>query len=404
MKRNLLKQIKNEWRENFWLVVELFIVVPVIWAILVIVYGMTSGLWLPRGFDPDNVYIATTNYVGRDSPKYVDTGEDTYGSDLREIVRRIRENPNVEAVAIGNSFPYSYNYQGNNLWYDSITFLGNVRVGTPEYLDVFKIKSLTGATREQLKEMVARGDILISDWELFEERWGDPSILKGKNVYTYQRDGDSVIVHVGDVIEKIRRSDYEDSWGGTIFKGMTDDMTGDVAVRVKPGCERQFMEDFKNNPELRSQRNIYLTNLTSMQDIAETIQRSTDIALHTSVLVMAFLLITVFLGLLGSFWFRMQQRTREIAIRKVCGATRRNIFARVITEGLILLGIAVILVSACVWPFMGDIVDEVGLKWTVFLITEVIAVVLIAAGIVLSLWNPARRAMAIEPANAIKAE
>lgn len=400
MKRNLLTQIKNEWRENFWLVVELFIVVPVIWAILSIVYGMTSGLFLARGFDPDNVYLATTNFVDRNSPKYVDTGENSYGTDLREIVRRLRENPNVEAAAIGTSFPYSYNYYGQQLSDDTTSYFGNVRFGTPEYIDVFRIKSLTGATREQLKEMLARGEILISDWKEWEH--GDPVMLKGESFNISNVSSETY--RVGDVIEKIRRSDYEDTWGGTIFIPMTDDMTGDVVVRVKPGRERQFREDFRNNSDLRRQRNVYLTDLKSMHDIAESLQRSTDISVRTSVLIMAFLLITVFLGLLGSFWFRMQQRVKEIAIRKVCGATRRDIFVRVITEGLTLLSIAVILVSACVWPFIGDIGDMTEMEWNVFLVTEAVTVVLIAAGIVLSLWNPARRAMNIEPADAIKAE
>ena len=33
MKRNLLTQIKNEWRDNLWLVIELAIVAVAIWAL-----------------------------------------------------------------------------------------------------------------------------------------------------------------------------------------------------------------------------------------------------------------------------------------------------------------------------------------------------------------------------------
>lgn len=119
---------------------------------------------------------------------------------------------------------------------------------------------------------------------------------------------------------------------------------------------------------------------------------------------MLFLLVTVFLGLLGSFWFRMQQRVSEIAIRKVCGATRSQIFGRVISEGIVLLAFAAVIVSACVWPFYRQLVEKLGENFPVFAISELAAFVIVAAGVAVSLWYPARRAMRIEPAEAIKAE
>lgn len=133
--------------------------------------------------------------------------------------------------------------------------------------------------------------------------------------------------------------------------------------------------------------------------------------------VMFLLLVTIFLGLLGSFWFRVQQRISEIAIRKVCGANRKQIFVRLITEGLILLFIATIIVSAIIWPvidefinkfikpgyiFMKDYYDWMNNK--AFLLMEICSLVLIALGIIFSLWYPARKAMQIEPAEAIKSE
>ena len=120
--------------------------------------------------------------------------------------------------------------------------------------------------------------------------------------------------------------------------------------------------------------------------------------------VMGFLLLTIFLGLLGTFWFRMQQRVSEIAIRKVCGATKVQIFMRIFGEGMILLGFAVIIASAIVWPFSHYAIDQAGIEWYEILIFELVAIGLVALGILLSVIYPARKAMNIEPAIAIKDE
>lgn len=250
--------------------------------------------------------------------------------------------------------------------------------------------------------MLERGEVLISDNKTYESYGRDPMNLKGKKVIF---SSDSTRVYrVGDIIEKIRRNDYEDTFGGTVLVNYKKNVEGDILIRVKPGREAAFIEDFKNKPELNSCRNVYLLDLKAMNDIGEANQRSFVINIRTYVLVMLFLLVTVFLGLLGSFWFRMQQRVSEIAIRKVCGATRSQIFGRVISEGIVLLAFAAVIVSACVWPFYRQLVEKLGENFPVFAISELAAFVIVAAGVAVSLWYLARRAMRIEPAEAIKAE
>ena len=77
MKRNLLSQMKNEWRENIWIIIELAVVGLAIWALLSMLFFMSEGLFVPRGFSPDNVYTITTKYISADSPNFVQTNEST---------------------------------------------------------------------------------------------------------------------------------------------------------------------------------------------------------------------------------------------------------------------------------------------------------------------------------------
>ena len=176
----------------------------------------------------------------------------------------------------------------------------------------------------------------------------------------------------------------------------------DMAIRVKPGKGPEFVETFKANPDLRRYGNVYLTDIRSFKDIREGAQHGYDTQLTSKLILIFFLLVVIFLGLLGTFWFRMQQRVGEVAIRMVCGATRREIFTRVISEGLILFLFGFLLISAALWPFYKKF--NTPLNWDTILICQLVAGGLVAIGVVVSLLWPARRIMKIEPAVAVKEE
>ena len=411
MKRKLLTQIKNEWRDNIWLVIELAVVCAVIWIVGALVYIYLRPALEPVGSDYHDVYQLDTKTVNTDSPYFtgVDGEEHPYNSDLRDLIRRLRENPNVEEVTFhNNGLPYNYNYYGRSLIrvdkVDSVAYFANQRTGSPALAKVMGLRSLTGKSTQQLMEILSKGELLIAPSLSYSESGRDVMDLLGAKMVF---EGDSSNVYrIGDIVENVRRTEYEPAWGGTLIFPVSEDdnVWGRVALKVKHGRDAKFKEDFRNHPELRRQRNVYLSDLTSLADIREGTQRSVVTQVRLLVVLILFLLATIFLGLLGSFWFRMQQRVGEIAIRKVCGATSADIFRRILGEGMILLSIAVIIVSALVWPFMSRISFLSSLDVWELILIEAVAVALVAAGIVVSLWWPARKAMRIEPAIALKSE
>ena len=408
MKRALIKQILHEWKSNIWLVVELAVVALAIWAILTTLWIQNKGFFEPRGFDPEDVYSLSVRSIKPSSPYYLPEYEDNYFIDRDELIQRLKQNPNVEAVSLHeNMLPYNYNYMGNVMEIegepDSLVFSGNVRVANPDIVKILGIKSLTGKTPEQLTAMLERGEVLIAPEESYEKKVAPTTSLIGKNVFLFDK---SKKTKVGDVIQEVRRSDYEASRGGMVL--MTFETYpykyGDVVLKVKPGKGKDFEADFRKDPSLSHLRNIYLTDLQKLTDIGESLHRSNEINIRLNLGVSFFLLVTIFLGLLGSFWFRVQQRVSEIAIRKTFGATDRDLFRRIIGEGLVLLLTALVIISACVWPFIKEITDFIYDEWYTVLAMEGITAGVIAIGIILSLWYPAWRAMKIEPAIAVKEE
>lgn len=397
-----------EWKTNVWLVLEMGVVVFTIWALLLALWATNKGYFQPRGFTPDDVYNLSVKYISAASPYYLPEYADNYYQDRDELIRRLRENPNVEYVSLHNNMlPYNYNFTGNNLKIegmpDSILYYGNFRKAEPDIIKLLDIKSTTGKTQDELVAMLRRGEVLISPNVQYEEKYGSVKDLLGKHVKAYFSE---TPLRVGDIVENVRRNDYEPRYEGMLIYSYDPNKPewGDIALKVKPGKRKDFEKDFKTDRSLTHLRNVYLADLQLLTDIGDNIHAPIKVENRLKIGVSFFLLVTIFLGLLGSFWFRVQQRTSEIAIRKTFGASNRDLFRRIMAEGMLLLIGGIIIASACVWPIIWRLVEKTGEKWYTFLTVEAITAGVMAIGIVLCLWYPAWRAMKIEPAIAVKEE
>lgn len=126
-----------------------------------------------------------------------------------------------------------------------------------------------------------------------------------------------------------------------------------------------------------------------------------------SVLITAFTAIAVFisaLGLLGLAAFAAEQKVKEIGIRKVLGATIRDIVALLSADFIILVGIASVIASPVAWWAMNKWLQgfayRVNLSWWLFAISAGIA--LLIALITVSVQS-AKAALA-NPVNSLRSE
>jgi len=70
----------------------------------------------------------------------------------------------------------------------------------------------------------------------------------------------------------------------------------------------------KDAPSQYRVGNLFLTKVSSFRDIRHTFQLDDVNTLRNYLVGMGFLLLNIFLGLLGTFWFRTQQRKGEMAL------------------------------------------------------------------------------------------
>ena len=126
-----------------------------------------------------------------------------------------------------------------------------------------------------------------------------------------------------------------------------------------------------------------------------------------TVVYSVFALIAILISSLGLFslsLFDVQQRYREIAIRKVNGATTSVVMRMLLIKYYKLLGIAFLIASPIAWlainRYLEDFAHKAPVSWWIFAVA-----LLITAGISLAtlIWQ-IRKAARTNPAEAIKAE
>lgn len=413
MFKKLFTQIKNEWRSNLWLALEMLIVSVVLWFVVDYFYVTIYNYNLPRGFDTSNCYRIGVAQLTDKSPEYIpDRSGDEIMQDRETLLSRIRMRPEVEFVSVSNnSYPYNGSNSGTSIRYDTLyprNFAVHRNV-TPDFVQVFRYEGARGETPAQLAEMLNRGEVLISD-NLFMYDGVKGVDIVGKGLYLY---GDtSRTYRIGASLNEVQYNDYG-GWGDDLTlvtsRGALD-YGNEWCVRLKEGYDKDFIENFMEDADkLYRVGNFYITDVKSFDQIRDNYQRSYTNQIRNFCVGMGFLLLNIFLGLLGTFWFRTQQRVSEIAIRMVNGATRSSIFGRLIGEGLLIL--TVVTVVAIGFDILISYLElnqwlngNKYLSWGRTSLCVLISYVLMAIMISVGIAFPAYRAMHIQPTEALHDE
>ena len=415
MNKKLFTQIKNEWRSNLWLAIELLLVSVVMWYIVDSLYCTTATYLEPRGFDISHTYHIEMGILNDKSPDFVTyQSDEELRLDVLELVDRLQHRPDIEAVSLSSA---AYPYNASNNW-NPVLLIGdnqtpiNIlrRMVTPDFLRVFRYTGVNGETPEQLAQMVEEGKFLLSE-SFCKDRNLKPNELIGKPFYLH---GDTTQMHIlGAVLNSVRYSDYQqgDYCLSFVEKLPIDwmDHTQELCVRVRPEYDKEFRARLMADSESQYRiGNIFISNIYPFKDKRRAYQQQQTNDIRNKVTGMSFLMLNVFLGLLGTFWFRTQQRRSEIALHKVHGATKRMVFIRLVSEGLFILllitPLALLIDFNIAHAELNAFRNGTTLEWDRLLLCVVISFVLIAAMIAIGILIPANKAINTKPVEALHDE
>lgn len=414
MIKKLFIQLKNEWRGNLWLAAELLVVSVVTWFIVVRLYHKMEVYFEPRGFNTEHCYKVMMGELTDKSAgyrAYTNLSERT--GDIREMVERLRRRPEVEVVSLSHH-SHPYNGSNSNIMLKCDTLITSYfclrLIVTPDFVRVFQYHGSRGETPEQLAGILERGEFLASD-NLYEHSHHlKLTPLIGKEFYFL---GDTTRTYkLGAALVPVRYDDFRSVRQSLSMvydlNRMTEDFSADLelCVRVRADQDVDFISRLKADSEKQFKvGNIYIAEVVSFKDIRRLFQQRDVNQLRNFTVGISFLLLNIFLGLLGTFWFRTQQRKCEIALHLVHGATPRQVFLRLMAEGVLIL--TLVTLPALVIDYLlayFEITVSLSLGWGMLSVCALITYCIILLMMLVGIGIPAYKAMKVHPVEALHDE
>lgn len=411
MKRFLLPQMRNEWRSNLWMMIEIAVVAIILFAIFSFYASVIRIKSQNYGYDTNDVVVGQVKMIPKDAWTVDCNPEEMYGRSLESVemlMAEIRQNPYVELVGVGkNAIPYDMSFWNGDLSYteDSVFyhFTGNGRDVSPDVIRIFRLQSTDGKTTEELAKVIEKGDIIVGEFDhpFIPDQTEAKKFL---NKMVVLNNYSSRLYHVGAVSKSLQRNDFEGAWGGSVYIPIIGwSFPDQVIIRVKPGKSHEFLESLADADLTRGM--VYFSDIKDISKYSDQVHFGMNTLIRNTAVCAGFMLLVIFLGFLGTFWFRTQQRVPEIAVRKVNGATKGDIFRRLLGEGMILLAVSVVPALVVGYYFLqSDIAPgfvrgrQIVDMFYGALTTVTVLVIMIVCGI----YFPARVAMNINPAEALK--
>lgn len=422
MIKHILKIIWNQRRSNVWIFMELLLVVAIFWTMMDSLFVDLCTYRSPLGFDITNVYKVNLGKMSPDVPGYVpdELHQTSDGEDVIRLTDNLRQNPQVEEACLAlGACPYS--------WNTSWTYLIQAEADTtqkanifqrlqvePAYYDVFRITDKEGHPLRPIVEQHTGDLVITADME--KDFWDGQSGI-GRQVKWSATSEE--LMTVAAVSSPLRRTEYDKSQSCFYFLWRSDKDIIETAewqqaqnlecfIRMKDGFRAEEMETLLQQMNDRlTVNNLYVSSVTPLQEMrASFLKPRTDNLTKKSVLI-GFMLVNVFFGIVGTFWLRTQYRRGELGLRAALGASRSKLKQFMNVEGLCLLFFTVPLVLIFIVNMlyfdMPDTYRQPYSLWR-FLVTFGGSCLLLAGMIWVGIWFPARKIAKMDPAESLHYE
>lgn len=415
----LLRQIWNERRSNGWLWAELLIVFVVLWYVVDWTYVTARTYYEPLGFDITNTYYLELSLKNNKSDSFIpkEQKKTTMGQDVLELVNRLRRLPEVESVSVSyNARPYIGNNLGLRIRIDTLIRGSLRRSVTPEFFQVFRYQSTDGRGYQPLMQGLQNGNVVVCENFWPSDYKGDRTLI-GKEMVDL--DDSTIVYKIAALSTKVR---YNDFWANFadlyVALALTEqDLAGwdydyypaglEVCLRVKPEADAGFAERLMKLSDTQlSVGNVFILKIHDYENVRDDFNRSSFNEVKIHFWMMVFLLINILLGIIGTFWLRTQHRRAELGLRIATGSTRMQLWFRLNNEGLLLLTLAALPAAVICYNIGYLDLTEGYMDWGVvrFLITFFVSYLLMGLMILIGIWFPARQAIRIQPAEALREE
>jgi predicted permease len=331
------------------------------------------------------------------------------------IVDQLAAIPGVTSVGFTSAMPM----EGIEPNWDSIDAEGKTNPGEMPPLRLFKNVSpgffQTAGTRIVAGRELTWTDVyglrpmaMVSE-NLARELWGTPSAAIGKRFREFRQWWEVV-----GVVQDVRENGVNDKAPAIVYwPPLMQDLHGPGPVDSKRvvtfiiRSDRAGTEGFLNQVRQAVwsvNASLPLASVRTMQDVYDESLARTSFTVVMLGIAGAMALVLGIIGLYGVISYAVSQRRREIGIRLALGAQPGELKRMFVRHGLMLAGIGVAIGLAAavgLMQLMKSLLFEIS---PLDPVTYAAVPVVLAAAAMLASYLPARRAAAVDPVEALKAE
>ena len=304
--------------------------------------------------------------------------------EMQRTLSPLRGLAQVEEVCLASGIPIK-GHSGNNIFTLEQGELFNIAdqyFMHPEYFKVFGIEIVEGRIPETAIECVVSESFVAKIKEY--EPWRSEGVV-GKSVRLTEH-GEIMVVGVYKdyVLGRITAPDSRPSLisGYSDFEGIKSLMQF-VLIRLRTMSPEAITTINQTLDELLPNRNIEAQPYTNWMEDAYQEHRQMR---NTIFIGSLFSILVAILGLIGYIQDETQRRTKEMAIRKINGATVGELLSMFIVDILKIFGVAVLIANIAVW-FIADywlsmFAWKISLSLGWFLVGDVIVCAIVVLAVV----------------------
>lgn len=328
----------------------MFVIATSLWYAVDYVYAVVVNQQKSLGFDWEHVYyvqaaVLPDESVERDTASRSD---DEVTAEYLEFYNRLQRHPAVESACYTlMHFHYMWKNGSGTMSYDTLKTNAMYREVTPSYFTVFRVRGADECSPEELSRRASHtNDFVVTEnaaCQLLNPDLNNVTVkgveLAGRFIHSgvSMREDEPDSVRVAAVCENQKYNEYS-NWSRAVYRiiqlGQGDFKISygslpyhDIFIRVKADADRPgFVESFRK--EMKKQLrvgNLYLADMRPMGYYRNEHLADYRSDLYTYLAIAGFFLANAFLAILGTFWFRTQQRREELAVRLVAGATPHSL-------------------------------------------------------------------------------
>lgn len=384
MIRHLIKLIWNKKKAHSLLIVE-------IWASFLVLFGLSTLIVYnlrnyaePLGFSYQNVWAISLN-----------NNQDTVGvsQKTQSVFQRLKAYAEVESVSrMGDNIPFSTYHNSSGVSNGKVTTQVHYYVTDEHFAATLGVPLAAGAWYRAADSSGKYRPVVINQ-KAKEALFGDENAV-GKIV--------SERFRIAGVVDTFKGQGEFMKNEPTLFELLDegDAWRKTMLIRVKPGTdasvEARIVRDITSMVKGWSVEVIYLS------DLRKTKHNITLVPVTIFLIISAFLLINVALGLFGVLNVSITRRRGEIGLRRALGATEGSISRQFVGEMWVLATFALVLGLVLAGQF--PLLNMFDLDAQVYLIAMLIAVSVVYLLVTLCALFPSRQAATIQPAVALHEE